>query len=63
MPPLLTVREVATALRVQESTICRWARDGSIGALRVNGTVRIPADALERIARTAASDNPKETQQ
>jgi excisionase family DNA binding protein len=47
--PLLTVAEVAAALRVQESTVYRWARAGRIESVRVEGVVRIPMRVLEAL--------------
>ena len=53
MPLLLTVREVADALRVEDSTVYRWARTGAVDSVRFEGVVRIPASELERIAAGA----------
>jgi excisionase family DNA binding protein len=49
---LLTVGEAAERLRVDESTIRRWVRDGTIPFTRLgdggpNAPVRIPVDALD----------------
>ena len=59
MPLLLTVREVADALRVEDSTVYRWARAGVVDSVRFEGVVRIPASELERIA--AGASEPEET--
>ena len=56
LPALFTVNEVAAALRVEPSTIYRWAREGTVPSIRVAGTVRIPADAVEAFARSVAHD-------
>jgi excisionase family DNA binding protein len=50
MPALLTCREFAEALRVEDSTAYRWARSGVVASVRVGSTVRIPVAELERIA-------------
>ena len=50
MPALLTCPELASALRVEDSTVYRWARDGVIKSVRVGGIVRVPAAELERLA-------------
>ena len=57
---MLTVPEVAATLRVDPATVYRWCRRRELESVRVAGTVRIPADALERLARTA-SQNHEET--
>lgn len=49
MPALLTVGEVARAFKVEPSTVYRWVRAGDLQGIRLGGTVRIPADALERL--------------
>jgi len=36
MPDLLTVREVATLLRVSPLTIKRWGKRGKLPAIRIN---------------------------
>jgi excisionase family DNA binding protein len=49
MPALLTCREFAQVLRVEDSTAYRWARTGIVESVRVGGTVRIPASEVERL--------------
>lgn len=53
MPDLLTCREFAGALRIEDSTAYRWARDGVVRSVRVGGIVRFPAAELQRIAGNA----------
>lgn len=53
MPPLLTVAEVASALRVAPSTVYRLARTGEIPCVTFGGCVRVPAYALEEIVGAA----------
>ncbi len=53
LPVLLTPREVASALRVDLSTVYRWIDRGTIGAVQFGGarhTVRIPAAELVRLS-------------
>jgi excisionase family DNA binding protein len=53
LPLLLTPREVASALRVDPSTVYRWIDRGTIGAVQFGGarhTVRIPAAELVRLS-------------
>jgi excisionase family DNA binding protein len=50
---LLTVAEVSEELRVTRGTAYRWIREGSLPAVRVGGTVRIPSKLLvDRLARS-----------
>jgi excisionase family DNA binding protein len=46
---LLTLKEVAKAMRVSESTVRRWIRDGSLPAFKIGkrGQVRISKRDLE----------------
>ncbi len=39
-PDLMTVREVARALRVDDETVHRWAREGKLPAIRLPGRVK-----------------------
>jgi excisionase family DNA binding protein len=52
---LLTISEVAHALRVSPQTVRRRVEDGSLEHVRVGPSlrapVRIPAEALERLMR------------
>ena len=51
---LLTVAEVAQELRVTRGTAYRWIRTGSLPAVRIGGTVRVPAKQLvDRLKRSA----------
>ena len=59
MPMLLTCREFAETLRVEDSTAYRWARTGVVDCVRVGGTVRIPATEHARIAGSAP-ENPEQ---
>lgn len=57
-PVLLTVNEVAGALRLSPSAIYRAIEAGDIHALRVTSrpgaSLRVPASELERILETGA---------
>jgi excisionase family DNA binding protein len=51
-PCLLTIGEVAAALRVSQKTVQRRIKDGSIRKVAMGGrSVRIPSDELRRLSR------------
>jgi excisionase family DNA binding protein len=51
-PGLLTIGEVATALRVSQKTVQRRIKDGTIRKVAMGGrSVRIPSDELRRLSR------------
>ena len=43
----LTVKETAARLRLSENTVYRLTRSGVVESVKVGGSVRIPARALE----------------
>lgn len=45
--PLLTVAEVAAALRVSKMTAYRLVNDGALKGLRIGRTIRVRREALE----------------
>ena len=49
---LLTVKEVATYLRVGRVTVWRWCKDGTIPAYRVGRNWRIPRDDFFELLET-----------
>ena len=53
---LLTVHEAAEMLRVHEATVRRLIAEGGLEVLRVRGSIRIPADALEALRRPARGE-------
>ncbi|MBG6184401.1 excisionase family DNA binding protein [Arthrobacter sp. CAN_A214] len=54
--PLMTVAEVAEAMRVSKMTVYRLVHAGEMGSVRVGRSYRIPESALERYI---ASTNPQ----
>jgi excisionase family DNA binding protein len=52
---LHTVDEVAHELRVSPDTVYRLVRSGEIGAHRIGGQVRIPAEAVDAYLRRRAT--------
>jgi excisionase family DNA binding protein len=61
MPALLTASEFAAALKVEPSTVYRWAREGVLPSVRLGGVVRIPARELERVCVPAGTHDNEET--
>lgn len=53
-PELLTVGEVATALRLSGATVRRLVHSGEIAALRVGGSIRIRRDDLAALLERPA---------
>ncbi len=49
MKDFLSLAEAAQELGVSQLTVYRMVRDGQIPAVRVRQSIRIPADALERL--------------
>jgi excisionase family DNA binding protein len=50
VPHLMTIDEVADALRVTRSTVRRWIKSGHLAAARVGpGTVRVEAAEVRRL--------------
>jgi excisionase family DNA binding protein len=45
--PLLTITEVARAMRVSKMTVYRLVHDGSLPAVRIVRSLRVPAAALQ----------------
>ena len=50
--------EVAAQLRVSEQTAYRWTRSGQLPAVRIGGTVRVPALLLGANPMTTISPHP-----
>jgi excisionase family DNA binding protein len=49
MPKLLTIRDVAAALGLSESTIWKWRASRQIGTIKIGGAVRIAQSEIDRI--------------
>ena len=58
-PKLLRVSEVAEQLRVNPQTAYRWIREGTLPAVRVGGTVRVPTRMLVDRLRRGATVNDR----
>ena len=46
-----TIRETAKIFGVHWQTIRNWIRDGKIKAVKIERTVRIPEEEIERVKR------------
>lgn len=54
MSELLTVQEVAELTRLHEMTIRRYIRAGKLEAIRIGRRIRIPAEAVAKLASPAS---------
>lgn len=52
--PLLTITEVAVALRVSKMTIYRLVHSGELQAMRIGRSIRVPASTLREYLENAA---------
>jgi len=48
MPEIMTTKEVAKYLRLHEITICKYAAEGKIPAIRIGRVWRFDKEALDR---------------
>ena len=48
MPEIMTTKEVAKYLRLHEITICKYAAEGKIPAVRVGGVWRFDKEAIDK---------------
>jgi len=55
LPELMTVAEVAEALRLTDETIHRWAREGRIEYVDVLGVKRFRRSYIEDLVKGAAA--------
>ena len=61
MNELLTVREVAEALHLHETTIRRYIRDGKLASVRIGRNVRVPRAALDEFISSQAEPGAGES--
>lgn len=54
LPELMTVAEVAEALRLTDETIHRWSREGRLEYINVLGIKRYRRDYIEGLLATVA---------
>ena len=55
-PLVFTIAETAAKLRVHRATVYRLVRNGSLRAVKVGQSLRIPARELERLLEQADGD-------
>jgi len=48
MPEIVTTKELAKYLRLHEITICKYAAEGKIPAVRVGGVWRFDKEAIDK---------------
>ena len=48
MPQILTTKEVADYLKLHEVTICKYAGEGVIPAIKIGGVWRFEKEALDK---------------
>lgn len=53
---LLTVKEVAEALRVTPQAVYIWINNKQIDAIRIGGTWRVPASQFEQAGSSADAE-------
>jgi len=56
LPVVLTVEEAAAVLRLKRSTTYELIRQGQIPSFRVGRFIRVPRDALFRMAQQSGQD-------
>jgi excisionase family DNA binding protein len=48
MPQIMTTKEVAEYLKLHEVTICKYAGEGAIPAIKIGGVWRFEKEALDK---------------
>ena len=48
MPEIMTTKEIAEYLRLHQITVCKYAAEGEIPAIRVGRGWRIDKDAIDK---------------
>ena len=56
---LYKVKAVSDHFQVTTRTVYQWIRDGQLDAIRISGRLRVPEQALEKIARPAREPEAK----
>ena len=54
MPKIMTTKEIAKYLKLHEITICKYAAEGKIPAIRIGRVWRFDKDAIDRLDRGRA---------
>jgi len=48
MPEIMTTKEIAKYLRLHEITICKYASEGKIPAIRIGGVWRFNKETIDK---------------
>lgn len=48
---MLKVKEVSVLFRVSERTIWNWIKAGKLKSVKIEGTVRIPEEEIDRLKK------------
>jgi excisionase family DNA binding protein len=48
MPQIMTTKEVAEYLKLHEVTVCKYAGEGAIPAIKIGGVWRFEKEALDK---------------
>lgn len=48
MPEIMTTKELATYLKLHEITVCKYAAEGKIPAIRIGRVWRFDKDAIDK---------------
>ena len=48
MPQIMTTKEVAAYLKLHEVTVCKYAGEGAIPAIKIGGVWRFEKEALDK---------------
>jgi len=58
--PLLTLHEVSALLKMKESTVRAWIRDGDLRAIKMGRDWRVSEDDLEAFLHSHANRPPED---
>lgn len=56
LPELMTVSEVAEALRVSPSSVYKWSTEGSLPTVRINTSIRFRREDIETLIATRTTE-------
>ena len=59
MPEIMTTREIARYLKLHEITICKYAAQGKIPAIRIGRSWRFDKDIIDKWIRKGQKNNAR----